>query len=56
MTVLILEESIGMKKYLLVMVIGLVVAVSVAYARRGRSSSFTFGGTPPLAGYCGQTH
>lgn len=39
-----------MKKYMLVVVLGLVVVASVAYARRGASSVFTFA-SHPLAGY-----
>ena len=39
-----------MKKYMLIMVLGVVVVVSVAYARRGASSVFTFA-SHPLAGY-----
>ncbi len=39
-----------MKKYIMIMALGVVVAVSVAYARRGPSSVFTFA-SHPLAGY-----
>ncbi len=40
-----------MKKYIMIMALGVVVAVSVAYAaRRGSSSVFTFV-SHPLAGY-----
>jgi len=39
-----------MKKYVMIMVLGLVVVVSVAYARRGSSAVFTFT-NHPLAGY-----
>ena len=50
MRLLLLKESMGMKKYMLVVVLGLVVVASVAYARRGASSVFTFA-SHPLAGY-----
>lgn len=39
-----------MKKYAWIVVLGLVVVASVAYARRGAANAFTFG-THPLAGY-----
>ena len=39
-----------MKKYTLIAMLGLAVVASVAYARRGASSVFTFA-SHPLAGY-----
>lgn len=39
-----------MKKYLLIAIFGLAIVASVAYARRGASSVFTFV-VHPLSGY-----